>query len=73
MERFDPSSRRHYKGEIYEYWVVKEWKRGLYGQAKFVIAKAAALNARRAIIHTSDQFIERYEIDKEFSVVFPHE
>ncbi|MCP5008065.1 MAG: hypothetical protein GY941_29635, partial [Planctomycetes bacterium] len=65
--------RTDYKGEIYEYWVVKEWKTGLYTQAKFVIAKAAALNSERTIIHTSDQFIEIHEIDKEFSVVFPIE
>lgn len=65
--------RTEYKGVMYEYWVVKEWKRGLYDQAKFIVAKAAALNAQRTIIHTSDQFIERYEIDKEFSVVFPIE
>lgn len=63
--------RSEYKGEIYEYWVVKEWKTGIYLQAKFVIAKAPTLNGKRKIIHTSDQFIEKYEIDKEFSVVFP--
>jgi hypothetical protein len=63
--------RTEYKGEIYEYWVVKEWKTGIYVQAKFVIAKAPTLNGKRKIIHTTDQFIEKYEIDKDFSVVFP--
>ena len=49
-----------------------EWKTGFeYSQAKFIIAKAAALNGQRTILHTSDQCIEKYEIDKEFSVVFP--
>ena len=63
--------RTEYKGEIYEYWVVKEWKTGLYVQAKFVIAKAAALNSGRTILHTSDQFFTKYEIDNDFSVFFP--
>ncbi len=64
--------RTEYNGEIYEYWVIKEWMTGLqYRQAKFIIVKAAGLNVQRAILHTSDQFFERYEIDKEFSVVFP--
>ncbi len=64
--------RTDYKDEIYEYWVVKEWKTGrAYRQSKFIIAKASALNSNRTIIHTSDQFVEKYEIDKDFSVVFP--
>ncbi len=63
--------RTDYKGEIYEYWVIREWKTGIYRQAKFVIAKADALNSERTILHTSDQFFEKYEIDKDFSVVFP--
>ncbi len=66
--------RTEYKGEIYEYWVIKEWKTGLqYRQAKFIIVKAAALNSQRTIMHTSDQFFEQYEIDKEFTVAFPIE
>lgn len=64
--------RTDFKGEIYEYWVVKEWKTGFeYSQAKFIIARTTALNGQRTILHTSDQFIEKYEIDKEFSVLFP--
>ncbi len=63
--------RTEYNGEIYEYWVVKEWKTGIYHQSKFVIAKAPTLNGKCKIIHTSYQFIEKYEIDKDFSVVFP--
>ncbi len=64
--------RTEYKGEIYEYWVMKDWKTGLlYRQSTFIIAKADTLNSNRTIIHTSDQFVEKYEIDKEFSMVFP--
>ncbi len=66
--------RTDHKEEIYEYWVVKEWKSGLhYRQVKFIIVKTAALNNQRTIIHTSDQFFEKYEIDKEFTVAFPIE
>ncbi len=63
--------RTEYKSEIYEYWAVKEWKTGLYVQAKFVIAKSPTLDGKRKILHTSDQFFEKYEIDKDFSVTFP--
>ncbi len=63
--------RTEFKGEIYEYWVVKEWIPGIFVQAKFVIAKAPTLDGKREIIHTADQFIDKYDIDKDFSVVFP--
>ncbi len=64
--------RTEYKKKLYEYWVVKEWKTGLlYRKATFIIANTTALNDKRTIMHTSDQFVEKYEIDKEFSVVFP--
>ena len=72
MNKTECFLRTEHKGEIYEYWVMKDWKTGLqYRQSTFIIAKADALNSNRTIIHTSDQFVEEYEIDKEFSVVFP--
>ncbi len=69
--------RSEYKKEIYEYWAIKQstFRRYQnetdYVPIKFVIAKASALNGKRTILHTSNQFFEKYEIDKEFSVVFP--
>ena len=51
--------------------LLKKWIPGIFVQAKFVIAKAPTLDGKREIIHTTDQFIEKYEIDKDFSVVFP--
>ncbi len=72
MNKTECFLRNEYKGEIYEYWVMKEWKTGLlYRQSTFIITKAAALNSNRTIIHRSDLFVEKYEIDKDFSVVFP--
>ncbi len=66
--------RAEYKGEIYEYWVIKEYTlRSNYRQAKFIIVKAVALNSERVVIHSCSQFVEKYKIDEEFSVVFPIE
>ncbi len=64
--------RTKYNGEIYEYWVIKEWMTNRdCRHAEFIIAKASAINSQRTIIHTSDQFVEKHKIDKEFSVDFP--
>ncbi|MCP4267083.1 MAG: hypothetical protein GY777_16185 [Candidatus Brocadiaceae bacterium] len=63
--------RANYKEKIYEYWVIKEWKTNFdYRQSKFIIVKAASLNGKRTILHTSDQFIEKHKIDKGFTVAF---
>ena len=65
-----------YNGEIYEYWMLKQWCRRFgygYMYCEFFITKAQSQKERRIIIYQSNHFFRDYKIDDKFSVIFPQE
>ncbi len=65
---------QEYKGDIYEYWLLKMWVMGReygYRYCEFIITRTPAKKAPRSMIYQSTKFVREYKVDNNFIIQFP--